>query len=416
MMTLTDSRRLTGPNLILDSPGAAAELQLPMAQRDDVVTVWREHARKILDAVEWTEEVVATRVYEGGVTLAISAPMDALDVATEIVEAAWDLTEAELSGEGSCDFNAIVNSLKSETTGERNPTLLALNKAADEHGITLVPDDETITLGLGVGSLGWPSDKLPKPNDVEWGTLFDIPVALVTGTNGKSTTVRIAASIGDAAGLTVGFSSSDWVKAGDVVIATGDYSGPEGSRLALRDKRVNVAVIETARGGLLRRGLPVSKASACLITNIAADHLGEYGIQDVEALADTKFTVSKAVQDNGVLILNADDPRLKTRGEAFNGHVAWYGLSLTKKDCRKHDRAAFVVDGLLTLFEMGEFFPILPVVNFKPGLGGAATYNVSNALGAILLMSVIGCEPAAIKQGLLNFGSNVDDNPGRGIS
>ena len=413
-MKLTDSRRLTGPNLILDGSGAAAEIGVSNSQREGAASLWETHARKLLDAVNWTSEKTAIRLYEGGATIAITAPMDALYAACEIVEGAWDLTQAEINGEPAPDIDKLLNNLSKEIKEERHPALLALANAAIDHGVTLVPDDDTITLGLGKGSTSWPSTDFPKPDDVAWNTISDIPAALVTGTNGKSTTVRIAASIGAAAGLTVGFSSSDWVKAGDSVIATGDYSGPEGARLALRDKRVDIAIIETARGGLLRRGLPLFKATACLITNIAADHLGEYGVMDVEALADTKFTVSKAVRNSGTLILNADDARLKSRGKAFDGDVAWYGLSLTAEECLSADRAALVHHDVFTLCQNGELIPILPVADFSPALGGAATYNVSNALGAILLMSVLGVSPDRLAQGLLNFESSAADNPGRG--
>lgn len=414
IMALTDSRRLTGPNLILDGPGAAAEIALPNDERDEALKLWLVHIRVLLESVGWSHQSSATRLYENGATIAISAPIDALYAATEIVEAAWDFAVAELGQTKAPELGKIIEDLIKDIHTEQNPALRDLQSGADARGVTLLTDDEMVTLGLGCGSQSWPSDNLPDPEDVSWGNISDIPTALVTGTNGKSTTVRIAAAIGAAAGLTVGFSSSDWVKAGKAVIATGDYSGPEGARLALRDKRVDMAVIETARGGLLRRGLPISKATACLITNVAADHLGDYGILDVEALADTKFTVSKAVRDSGTLILNADDKRLKARGEAFAGDVAWYGLSLGKDDCPRTGRAAFVDLDVLTLSQDGEQIPILPVKDFAPALGGAAAYNVSNALGAILLMAHMGVALAALKQGLLDFGSTPEDNPGRG--
>ena len=413
-MQLTDSRRLTGPNLILDGPGAAAEIVVSNTQREYVAALWESYSRRLLDGVGWAEEKSFLRLYDGGATVAISAPIDALYAACEIVEAAWDFTQAEVSGGTLPNYDEVLKGLSREIADEISPDLLTLAEAAHAKNVTLLADDETVTLGLGAKGRSWPRNDIPKASDINWNTIADIPAALVTGTNGKSTTVRIAASIGAAAGLTVGFSSSDWVKAGETIIANGDYSGPEGARLALRDNRVDIAVIETARGGLLRRGLPLSKASACLITNVAADHLGEYGIKDVEALADTKFTISKAVGDSGALILNIDDARLKSRGEAFTGKVLWYGLSLSAKDCSGAEFAGLVHEDILTLYRDGALIPILPVADFGPALGGAASYNVSNALGAIVLMSVLGVSPDHLKQGLLNFESSVEDNPGRG--
>lgn len=413
-MELTDSRRLTGPSLVLNSPGAAAEISLRDEIKDSAVTLWKDHVRTLLDALGWTDARIVTRMYEGGATLAISAPIDALYAATEIVEAAWKSVQASLEGASPADFGSVIDTLTHDIATERQPELLALASAADTHGVTCLIDDDHVTLGLGISRQTWPRDQVPSPEAVEWARVADIPVALVTGTNGKSTTVRIGAAIGAAAGLTVGFSTSDWVKVGEEEIVSGDYSGPEGARLALRDDRVDLAVIETARGGLLRRGLPLPTATACLITNIAADHLGEYGIHDVEALADAKFTVSKAVERRGTLILNADDARLKSRGQDFPGEVAWYGLSLSEADVPATGSAAFVMDGHFAMSQNGDITRLMPVKDFSPSLGGAARYNISNALGAILLMSLLGVGIEAIKEGLLTFESTAEDNPGRG--
>ncbi|MGJ8560398.1 MAG: Mur ligase family protein [Litorimonas sp.] len=413
-MQLTDSRRLTGPSLLLDRPGAAAEISVAKDIKGKAIALWTAQVRTLLDAVEWEDEQFASRLYEGGATLAITAPIDGLYAATEIIEAAWNAVQASLDGLPIPDLSAVIEHLQHEISAERDPALVALATAARARAVAFLMDDDEVTLGLGAQSQSWPRDKLPTPDQVDWTSVADIPVALVTGTNGKSTTVRIAAAIGAAAEHTVGFSTSDWVKVGDATIVTGDYSGPEGARLALRDKRADLAVIETARGGLLRRGLPIPHAKACLITNIAADHLGEYGIHDVDALADAKFIVSKAVEQGGTLILNADDARLKSRGTAFSGDVAWYGLSLSEADVPAVGASAFIKDGQFAISQNGRVTPLLPVKDFGPAFGGAALYNVSNALGAILLMSLLGVGFCAIKEGLLNFESTAEDNPGRG--
>lgn len=416
-MELSDSRRLTGPNLVLDRPGAAAEISSSPEDNggaDRALCLWRDHVRTILQAVSWPHEQIATRPYEGGGTIAITAPIDALYAATDVVEAAWDWTVSDLSGQAIPNQQATIDRLRREISKEIDPTFLDLANAAAHHNVTCLSDDDHVTLGLGHSGQSFPRDQLPTPDQVDWSKVRDIPVALVTGTNGKSTTVRIAAAMGSAAGRTVGFSTSDWVRVGETQIATGDYSGPEGARQALRDSRVDMAVLETARGGLLRRGLPLPIATACLITNIAPDHLGEYGILDVEALADTKFTVSKAVRHSGTLILNADDPLLTSRAEAFSGQLAWYGLSLTPKDIPERTDAAVVIDDQFCLISRGDVIPLLPIADFAPALGGAAAHNVSNALGASLLMHSLGVEPDAIRQGLIDFENTPDDNPGRG--
>jgi cyanophycin synthetase len=169
-----------------------------------------------------------------------------------------------------------------------SPLHVALEDKAIQMELTFLGHDDKISIGLGRGCKVYTTADLPAVGAVDWERLYDIPVAMVTGTNGKSTTVRLAAAIGAAAGKCVGLSSSDWVRIGDEILDEGDYSGPAGARLAVRDSRVEMAIIETARGGLMRRGLPVPTADVCLLTNVAADHLGSYGVMDVTALADAR--------------------------------------------------------------------------------------------------------------------------------
>ncbi|MDH3695118.1 MAG: Mur ligase family protein, partial [Gammaproteobacteria bacterium] len=173
-----------------------------------------------------------------------------------------------------------------------------------------------------------------------------------------------------------------------------------------------------ARGGLMRRGLPIPKADACLITNVAADHLGDYGITDVSALADAKFLLARAVKPGGRLVLNGDDPELVSRSVNFAGGITWYGLSLEQQalNCwiNNDGHAVFVKDGMMTLAREREHIPILPVADFAPGLGGAAKFNVSNALGAIALASALGLPVSAMTNALSSFKGTPDENPGRG--
>lgn len=417
-MELTDVRRLTGVNFLSDRCGAIAEAVIDDGHKGVAVALWRRHIRALLEAVGWGGEEIAVRPYQGGASLMVSAPIDALYAATDMIEAAWEATCLELGGAAAIDLDAVAKDLIAKIAAESNAAMVALAKAAEDEGVTFLGHDEQVSLGLGTGCNAWPEDKLPLASDVDWSNIHDIPVAMVTGTNGKSTTVRLTAAIGAAAGRTVALSSSDWVRVGDEIVDEGDYSGPAGARLAVRDSRADLAVIETARGGLLRRGLPLPQADACLITNVAADHLGSYGIMDVNALADAKFLVARAVKPGGRLILNGDDPELVGRSGAFGGDITWYGLALDKVALATWLRAgghAAVVEGdMMVLARDGERYPVLPVVDFAPGLRGAARYNVSNALGAIALASALGLPVAAMTQGLSAFRGTPEENPGRG--
>jgi len=417
-MELTDVRRLTGVNFLSDRCGAIAEAVVSDEQKGVAVALWRRHARAMLEAVGWGGEQIAARPYLGGVSLMVSAPIDTLYAATDLIEASWEATCAEMADGPALEIDAVARDLAEKIAAERNPAMVALAEAADERGVTFLGHDEQVSLGLGIGCRTWADDALPAPSDIDWSDISDIPVAMVTGTNGKSTTVRLAAAIGAAAGRTVALSSSDWVRVGKEIVDEGDYSGPAGARLAVRDRRADLAVIETARGGLLRRGLPLPRADACLITNIAADHLGTYGIMDVNALADAKFLVARAVKSGGRLVLNGDDPELVSRSAGFEGDITWYGLALEGRALetwlQAGGHAVFVEDDMMVLARDGERLPILPVIDFPPGLRGAARYNISNALGAIALASALNLPVAAMTQGLSTFRGTPEENPGRG--
>ena len=255
------------------------------------------------------------------------------------------------------------------------------------------------------------SRDLPTPEEVDWAAVRDVPVILVTGTNGKSTTVRLLAAMARAAGKVAGLSSSDWVRVGDEILDRGDYSGPGGARLALRDPRVEIAVLEIARGGILRRGLPVTRAAAAIVTNVAADHLGEYGIHDVDGIADAKLVVAKALHGGGRLILNADDPRLAERGPATGAPLAWF----TMAPAHGIRDGAALADGMLVLRQGGASLPILPAEDVRIGMAGAARHNLANALAAIAGAAALGLPVAAMAEALRTFGADEADNPGRGL-
>lgn len=415
---LRDIRRLTGANFLMTGTGAAAEAMVPEAGKGFAMSLWRSETRALLDAVGWTGERIVMRAFDGGATLQVSAPDDALYAATQIVEAGWTAARARLDGEEAPDRAAVAEKLIAAIAKERNPAEVALAAEAAARGVTYLGHDGKVSVGLGQGAQVWPAGGAPDVADVAWDEVHDIPVAMITGTNGKSTTVRLAAAIGAAAGRCVGLSSSDWVRVGGEILDEGDYSGPAGARLAVRDPRVDMAIIETARGGLMRRGLPVPTANVCLLTNIAADHLGGYGIVDVPALADAKFLLADAVRPGGRLVLNADDPELVKRSARFDGDITWYG---TDQDQAVLDvwienggHAVFVEDGQMVLARDGVKTPVLPVVDFVPGMRGAAKYNISNALGAIGLTAALGLPVEAMTTALGSFSNSPDENPGRG--
>jgi cyanophycin synthetase len=426
-----ESRRLTGRNLLSDRPGAVIDVYfsgIEGAAADALIGAWRHEARRLLDAVGWRGEELHVRRFHSGASLALTAPIDALYTATEINEQAWEAAAANANAHAAGAFAPAVERLAAAIARERNPALVALRDAAAAHGVAFFADDEEATVGLGCGAHTWPLHELPQPRAVAWGAVHDIPVALVTGTNGKTTTVRLTAAILAAAGRTVGTTTTDGIAVGSEAIDLGDYSGPGGARTLLRDRRVEAAVLETARGGLLRRGLAIDRVGAAAVTNVAADHLGAYGVEDLAGLAETKLIVTRAVAPHGRVVLNADDAELAARAAQSRGGpspVTWFTLDASRPrtaagvDLAGHLAAggdAVLLDGEeLVLAHGGGRQAVARLSGLPIAFGGAARYNVANALAAVGLAAALGAPAEAMAAGLAALrNDHASDNPGRG--
>ncbi len=416
-MNLLDSRRLTGPNLLLDRPGAVIDVALAPEEANAAVMAWTGQVRRMLDAVGWGGEEIAARLFPGGASLAISAPIDGLYAATDINDWAWDAAGDVLAGRREPDLAKARDVLRAEIAREANPALLALRDAAAARGVAFLADDRYASVGLGRGSRCWSLEALPDPQEIEWSAVSDIPVVMVSGTNGKTTTVRLLAAMVDAAERMAGVTSTDRVDVGGEVVEWGDFSGPVGARMLLRDRRVEVAILETARGGLLRRGLAVSRAAAAAVTNIAADHLGEFGIYDLPSLAAAKLVVSQAVGPDGRLVLNADDPVLVAAARRLEVPIVWFSLDAENPQVREAlaagGEAALLADGELVLARGEERRAVLRADAAPITFGGRAGHNVANALAAIALAAAIDLPVEAMAAGLKRLRNHPDDNPGR---
>src|SRR5436309_13147527 len=248
-MKLRDSRRLTGPNLLLDRAGAVLEVSLAPEEAAAVVAAWQENVRRMLGSVGWPGEEIAVRRFPGGASLAISAPIDALYSAAEVNEWAWAAAEGAMAGAPVADLGEGAEGLRARIAQEANPALLALRDAAAAHGVSFLWDDRHVSVGLGTGSITWPAEALPDPATVDWSAVHDVPVLMVTGTNGKTTTVRLLGAIAAAAGKVPGLTSTDHVEVGGEVVDRGDYSGPGGARILLRDRRVEIAQQDAGTAG-----------------------------------------------------------------------------------------------------------------------------------------------------------------------
>jgi UDP-N-acetylmuramyl tripeptide synthase len=417
-MRVLDSRRLTGPSLLLDHPGAILDVALDGIEPEAAVVAWKTALAQLLRALGWPNAASSTRVHAAGLSLAFRAPADALYAATEVNEAAWRLALRTLEGAADTPTAEELAPLHEAIERERKPWWATLAAEAKAHDVTLLMDDKRVSVGLGAGSRAWPVEETARVLErLGWKGIFDVPTALVTGTNGKTTTVRLLGAIARAAGLTAGVTSTDAVTVGDEVVATGDYSGPNGARTVLRDRRVEVAMLEVARGGILRRGLALPHVRAALVTNVANDHLGEFGIFDLDSLADVKLVVAKAIGPAGRLVLNADDALLLERGARLTRPICWFTLDARHPVLAPHRKAGgpacVLEDGRLVFWNGAQRHDVASVGEVPIAFGGSARHNVANALGAVGVAFALGLPLEAIRDGLRGFEPTAHANPGR---
>jgi UDP-N-acetylmuramyl tripeptide synthase len=415
---LLDSRRLTGPNLFWDWPGAVLDIAISGVSADRVISSWTGQVTRLMEAVGWSSEKITSREFSGGASLVINAPIDVLYSACELNEMAFERAVASIDHASLPDMEATIKGLVEKIEEERNPALLELQKAAADHQVPFLWDDDEVSVGFGKMAKVWPTGQLPQPTSIDWSQVGSIPLGIVTGTNGKSTTVRLAAAILAAAGQNAGITSTDYIRVGEEILDHGDYSGPGGARTLLRHPKSEAVVLEVARGGLLRRGIGVERADGALITNIAADHLGEYGINSISEMAEAKFIVRRALRDDAPLILNADDPESVRMAASLSNHISWFGLHPTEgvlqTRLQNKGNAAYLSDGWLVLAEDGDARKIVEAKDIPITFGGAARYNISNALGAMALCHALGADDTALANGLRAFSGDADVNPGRG--
>ncbi|MDJ0708779.1 MAG: Mur ligase family protein [Woeseiaceae bacterium] len=413
-MEFVDARRLTGPNAVFNGIGSVLDVACTPDEADTLIPVWAEHVGRMLEALDWPSARFASRKLQGGVSLAFSAPIDQLYAASEINEWAWAACAHELGATAEePDFDEALAAVRNSAAEEANAELMWLIDEARALGKTLLWDDDEVSVGLGKHSATWPVRSIPDAFD--WDGYADVPVGIVTGTNGKTTSVRFAKHVLREAGHNVGVSSTDWIAVNERIIDRDDWSGPGGARAVLREQEVDAAILETARGGLLRRGLGVENADAALITNISEDHLGDFGSRNLDELLDIKWVVSHAVRTSGKLVLNADDHRLIARSHDYDGELVWFSLDADNDVVRSHlanGGMAFVLDGHdLCKLDAGGRDRICRDDEIPIALGGAARHNVANALAAAALTYCMGVPLEVISTGLTTM--QQDENPGR---
>ena len=251
------------------------------------------------------------------------------------------------------------------------------------------------------------------------GTPYRIPIAAITGTNGKTTTTRMVGHILKLSGCFVGMTTSDGVYIDGVLTVRGDMTGPWASHLVLRDPNVDAAVLETARGGIVRSGLGWRRCKVGAVLNIASDHLGMGGINDLDELADVKQVIVEVAQE--YCVLNADDDRVARMAGHSHAQPIWVTMNRNNERVRRHIRdngkAVVLEEGLngrmIVLYDGEEHIPVLWARQVPATVEGHALHNVQNAMFATAIALGLGISLENIRQGLRTFTTDFFQPPGR---
>ncbi|MGZ3880701.1 MAG: cyanophycin synthetase [Flavisolibacter sp.] len=244
-----------------------------------------------------------------------------------------------------------------------------------------------------------------------------IPIVTVTGTNGKTTISRLIANMAKHAGFATGYTTTDGIYIDDHLVLKGDCSGPQSAQFVLKDPLVEYAVLECARGGILRSGLGFDQCDCAVVTNVAEDHLGLEGIDSLEKLAKVKSVLPETVCSTGYAILNADDDLVYAMKDGLNCKIALFSMYAdnvrVEEHCSKGGLAAVYENGYLLLRTGNHLIPIEEARNVPLTFGGKAEFNIANALAASLAAYTNKIKLNIIREVLQNFVPSHEMTPGR---
>ena len=249
------------------------------------------------------------------------------------------------------------------------------------------------------------------------GSTHSVPIVAVTGTNGKTTTTRLIAHILGLSGKIVGMTSTDAVIIDNIPILKGDYSGPEGARKVMMDATIDMAVLEVARGGILRRGLGYNESDVGVFLNVSSDHLGEGGIDTLAELTRLKATVIEAVKPSGYAVFNADDPLVLSYLDKTPGYPVLFSRDpehpALKTNYDKGNLNVTIQDGKVIIQRKGWLSSVANVIEIPITFEGKAWFNIENVMAAVAATAALGLNETKIRAGLVSFNPSIGQSPGR---
>ncbi|HXB39922.1 MAG TPA: Mur ligase family protein, partial [Bacteroidia bacterium] len=244
-----------------------------------------------------------------------------------------------------------------------------------------------------------------------------IPIIAITGTNGKTTTTRLIAHIVKNNGYKVGFTTSDGIYVGNSMLTKGDTTGPVSAEFILKDPTVEFAVLETARGGILRAGLGFGQCDVAVVTNIQEDHMGLSDINTLEDMAKVKGVVVQSVKRDGYAVLNADNKYCVGIAKTADCHIAYFSMDennpVIKEHCKTGGIAALYENGFITIKKGDWKFRVSKVTNIPLTFGGRVSFMIQNVLAATLATYTYGFKTEDIALSLETFIPSAAQTPGR---
>lgn len=417
-INVRDLRGLEGPNIYYGQPAVKLQLWSDRDIRSEIANAVKTWAQVTGTVIGYLQQVAQPENDGFLITTTFTTPFP--NVGERLAEGvAADLEAAERNDPDYSHDDLLFEVMRQRKREEPSMPLLQMYAEARARDLPfLTNEDGKITVGSG--TRGFTFDpaglSLGLGVDVPWDQVGRIPVIAITGTNGKTTTVRLCTHILDAAGYRVGWTDTDGIMIDGELIEEGDWAGFGGARRVLTDPRVEVAVLETSRGGILRRGLGFDLCDVSVITNVSTDHLGELGVNTLDELAHVKGVIALATKQDGRAVLNADDPYVAGLAPYVNAPIMWFTRHPEQPDFAAHLAAggdAVWSDGIVvhTAFAgVGHAFPLadIPIV-----VGGAAAHNVENVLAATGACLALGVQVEAIAAALQAFAPSERDNYGR---
>jgi|GEM_PF-898877 len=353
------------------------------------------------------------------------------DTGKESAKLAVYILESTLKNE-AIDLNFLIKELRS--TAARNKLdeftefLIKGAKSLDIPYL-LQEKERLIQLGYGIHAkkLSFAASATYPPKDISAieflksffpePTKARIPIIAVTGTNGKTTTTRLIAHVLKESGIVAGFTTSDGIYVGDEMVDKGDTTGPMSAQIALGDPRIEAAILECARGGIVRAGLGFDQCDIAVITNIQEDHLGLSDIHTLAELASAKGIIIDVLKEGGYAVCNAENEYALLLGMKSKFNKAFFAMDESNTSIQNHiskgGLACVSDNGIITILKGDSRIPVADVENIPITFGGRVSFMVQNALAATLACSIYGLNADQIGRGMASFFPSAEQTPGR---